>query len=162
MNLGWNTLLYLNFFPPRLLYWIWDLSPIGSTWDHYEGELFFLKVFSYLLPTQPHEKVYNEVNGMSHIFFWIKKKSGLGELYKKRDHSLSPFKALEHLREFEIGRIFFKRFYLPTWRLEKVYNKINGTLGVLLSTRELGGGLQKALTLVECSWEQLRVQENSK
>jgi hypothetical protein len=62
--------------------------------------------------------------------------------------------ALEHLRKLEIGKFKKKRFYLLMWHFEKVCNKINGMLNVLLSTKKLGGGLQKVLTLVKFSSEQ--------
>jgi hypothetical protein len=47
-------------------------------------------------------------------------------------------RALKSSREFEIGRVFFERFYIPTQHLEKVYKKINGTLSVFLNTKEVG------------------------
>jgi hypothetical protein len=49
--------------------------------------------------------------------------------------------ALKSPTNLEVNRIFLKRFELPTWNLEKVCKKINGTLSVPLSTRELGGGM---------------------
>jgi hypothetical protein len=50
-------------------------------------------------------------------------------------------KALESSTNLKIDKIFLKRFLLPTWHLEKVCRRINGMLNVLLSRRELGGGM---------------------
>jgi hypothetical protein len=55
----------------------------------------------------------------------------------------------------------FAQCALGTWCLKKVCRKLNGSLSVPLNTTELGGGIQQALTFVECSQEHLRAQESS-
>jgi hypothetical protein len=69
-------------------------------------------------------------------------------------------RALEGSIDLVVKRIFLECFLLTTQCVEEVCIKLNGMLNVPLNTIDLGGGIQKALTFIECFQDHSRGQES--